>query len=370
MEQESCFDACLKSPIAIFLGAGASVFLGFPLMSELTEKVQEGHGHRDLTDIMSHLAPKNDIESVLGYVYQILDCAERIKKNPSFRQALLSGAREVNPDAVTDTYTKLTENIKSLIFNIIRSIKVNIEEAVKLYNWLFMRIESHLLGKEEANIIPVITTNYDRVVESIENKGDYIREVVDGWSRDKNDRRVTTFYGHDNLECPIDGRSIALFKLHGSLNWYYSKDDHSKLRYFDSPLKSVPSEFAPLLVPPLPGKIGEYERHEIYNDMQRKVEKILSRIDLLLVIGYSFRDQYINSIVSRSLALNDKAKVLIIDPSEKSLRANIADAFGAQLDERLYISEYGFGTNKGWDEDLKEHLSGVRQVIQRRKLDI
>ena len=94
--------------------------------------------------------------------------------------------------------------------------------------------------------------------------------------------------------------------------------------------------------------------------MQRKVERILSKIVLLLVVGYSFRDQHINRMVSRSLALNDKARVVIIDPSKESLMANIADVFGAQLDERLYVSEYHFGINKEWDGDLAEYLRSIR----------
>jgi hypothetical protein len=104
---------------------------------------------------------------------------------------------------------------------------------------------------------------------------------------------------------------LRLLKLHGSLNWYAKGEN--------------------ILVDP-PEDESSYQKMMIFGGLNAKLnpdgpylqlryhfENLLLKTNVLVVIGYSFRDAHMNSVIRRWVSSRRKAKMIIVDPGDLQL---------------------------------------------------
>lgn len=114
---------------------------------------------------------------------------------------------------------------------------------------------------------------------------------------------------------------IRLLKLHGSLDWI---DDQAYgicackfPRHRDA--EDIEGTSRPLLI------FGTYQKlsaQEPFLTLVYTFSQLLLKAPVLVVIGYSFGDGYINDLIGQALRINTRLKVLVVAPHAESLVQN------------------------------------------------
>ena len=203
-----------RSPVILFLGAGASVPLGKPTMEQFVKNLQketESIKSEDHSVLLSLLISKrgrdlegilDDLETFLGLDYissfvcdtPDLPSWEITREHAAslrshIRHAIIQQYRDVDPDKVAEMYRPLLD----VVF-------------------------AHLDATSQC--LPIFTTNYDLAIETFA-KTEYSQyELVDGMNENMLEREVywdPQMYESFKIDRQV--RHIAIFKLHGSVNW-------------------------------------------------------------------------------------------------------------------------------------------------------
>lgn len=193
---------------------------------------------------------------------------------------------------------------------------------------------SQLVRKWDRDNAAIVTLNYDTLVEAVLTSG-VIPETG---------KRVLPFHAYP-FPLPFDasrtGGSVwgpdpratfCLYKLHGSVNWFYSGERGS----IGDPLYQVPEvspwgrerppkfdEFlgrnpglVPFVIPPTPSK-SPYFENAMFREIWRRARAALNSADTLYVIGYSFAaaDLQVQALVASTVAPGQRVTVVNPDPN-------------------------------------------------------
>lgn len=349
--------------IMLLLGAGASKPMNLPTLSDLTKIIRKeiddpfknvedvlrrskdriDYAHKELDleiflTILDSLAEPSKAISELGpfaiYLYKLLENRNAIDKiKISKEKALYLKAKSIESTA-----------------KILKSFDIN--KARTLYGELFSIGDlngeiKNVNGDPVHNIFNhIATTNYDLVIES------YAR------GHPTNSMYIT----HRGFK-PIEGETaqyldlkflrenandVHYLKLHGSLDWW-ERDDK----------KIVISTAEPLYGENLIDHIMIYPIYEKYISLEpfyslyTAFRRNLFKEEIVIVIGYSFRDISINNALLDNLKTSENSR-LIISVKSPSVKQRISKLFG-QYNKRIdLINEY-FGEGNFID-DLKNKL--------------
>ena len=150
--------------------------------------------------------------------------------------------------------------------------------------------------------INVFTLNYDLVFERVFNKNSEC-PVNTGF----NSEGIWNEEWFDSEDAKIN-----LCKIHGSLDWYLNEDDTCTLSNHEIAFNPLnPDERKPHIILGFEYKLFSVD--PFFTLLQRFIQK-LKYSKLLVVIGYSFFDNYINNIIIRHLNRNESGRILIVDP--------------------------------------------------------
>ena len=347
---------CVKT--LLFLGAGASRFVYMPTTMELVN--DEGYDlldhliHKEKWDsstafslaknlVREHTREQKDVEVLYRNIQKAVD-AEELHGNmmkhkaaadtgPAWERKILTIPRH-NPDNPTTKYEDedVEENktaLKSLetaIRNfLLRKFMVKPDYKQKIvdeYDKIF-------------NILPtmdVVTTNYDNVLETYcEQKK---RRLMNGFKQSHlGDRRIWDGKFEDSAD------ALRLIKLHGSITW--QKDGDDILEMGRPGLRDVDDDI--MIYPTLGEK--DYS-HSIFPALWDRFEDMLSKTELLVVVGCSFRDPKINQMLrsrlERTTENPNPMKMLYIDKNTDGLKELVgADVEWSQaMGERGTIRHY------------------------------
>lgn len=170
---------------------------------------------------------------------------------------------------------------------------------------------------DEEFFINFFTLNYDLVFEKVFNS-DVAKPLNNGFSN--NDWDTTSF--------DVQQTRMNLYKIHGSLDWYLDKDDtHSLPNYEIAFNKLQPDERKPQLILGYESKLFSVD--PFFTLLQKFIEK-LSNVNLVVVIGYSFFDAYLNNILIKFLNSSENKKLYIVDPGFSS-KPNPSESFTEYL---------------------------------------
>ena len=179
-----------------------------------------------------------------------------------------------------------------------------------------------ILREQNGNVIPIFTTNYDRVIESLADiHSSNIESVVTGFRRQprtlpKNPQWAPEVFDEEPRE-----NEILLFKLHGSLNW--RRDNRHLLREAEEgrfDLRGFWTEN--VLIPP---GTEDFQYGEPYYSLRTYFEGYLEKAQTCFVIGYRFDDLTIRDLFLRNLRRG--LRLILISPEAETIKAQKGEQF-------------------------------------------
>lgn len=342
--------------IGFFFGAGTSTALGIPKMTDLTTSIEEtltGDLHKCFQII------KNDLGTILPdrmiNIEDILNQTRRIRE--------ITGEKEEKKylEINGKTAKELDINICKQIYETIskKEREANLNNTIKFLAWLNM--QNRDFSKE------IYTSNYDMIIEKSLEKIQlpYFDGFVGSYEPFFLPESVDTFV--KNFD--ITKSWIRLWKIHGSLNWFWKKEDDSesykivRIGKIDGNLK----ENDEIVIYPSREKYDSSRKQPFITYFDR-LKNYLSQGELLFIIsGYSFSDQHINEIIFKCLRQNNRLFVIAFIYSNSSVENlyRLSSSF-------LNISAYGpnkaitNGELKEWiftkdeDEDFESYWDDSR----------
>lgn len=286
--------------IGFFFGAGTSCALGIPNVDQLTKGIDDAltadfKAHFGLikTDLMATVAPRTvNIEDILNHIRRI---------------------RELTGEAATKNYAgvsgeaakKLDKEICTKIYDIIleKEKVADLETTKKFFAWL--SILNRDFSKE------VFTTNYDLIIEkSLESSQiPYFDGFVGAYEPFFWQESIDKLVGNNDLT----QNWIRLWKIHGSLSWFWKEDIKTK-----SPkivrigkIEKIEDEKDELVIYPSKEKYDSSKKQPFVAYFDRLKNYLLNGELLFIFTGYSFSDQHINEIIFNCLRQNNRLSILV-----------------------------------------------------------
>jgi DNA-binding ferritin-like protein (Dps family) len=333
-------DEVNKQEIIFFLGAGASVDAGIPdtykFVTQFRNYVEETAQElsKSLSEILSILEDYNESHGGAKPkdvdVEQLLVTLERLKGKDD---EILLGFYE-NKVFTNRFDSNDVTRIEKLLQDFIRkTVVVEKEEKLRYLQEL---------AKFVPPTLEIFSVNYDTCVEQL----CYLRNLkyTDGFD---------IYWKPQNLG-PGDW-DIKLFKLHGSVIWFESQTkEYLKIpiRTFvgeeETGLKLITGEdLKPLLVYPM----QKWQYIEPLTELQLMFKKRLmdKSTRILVVVGYSFRDDYIIRMLWDAARINNDLRIVLLSPSaqetfERKLRYLDEKKTPSRIADRVVCLPYPFRT--------------------------
>jgi hypothetical protein len=288
--------------IVFFFGAGASVKAGVPdtfgLVSEFKETIATNQS--DLEAIEKILETLTEFRQKLGEreprvdVEVLLETLERLETKD---QDILLQFHTISSYALSGYADKkpLKDKLKDFIK------KTGIVDAGKV-----RYLEPLITFFDEFRPLDIFSVNYDTAIEQFCSV--YRKDYVDGFDLHWNSKA----FGREDVD-------IRLYKLHGSILWYKTdRGDYVKLpiKTEESTTELVTGEKAvTLMVYP----IGKWEYAEPFLELLLKLKEMLESAKIAIIVGYSFRDDYIKRLFWDAARRNKNLVVILISPSSKEI---------------------------------------------------
>ena len=164
--------------------------------------------------------------------------------------------------------------------------------------------------------LKLFTTNYDMLFEQAANEAGFM--IIDGFSFTFPRIFNGNNYDYDivirknsriNAQENYAGKVFHLYKLHGSLDWTRDKEtrrvEKCNFQENEEPVMIFPSSI----------KYETSYEQPFFEMMSRFQTELRADNALLIIIGYSFGDKHINSMIFEALELNHSLQMVVVDPS-------------------------------------------------------
>ena len=201
--------------------------------------------------------------------------------------------------------------------------------------------------------IKVVTTNYDRLVEySLDHAGvEYYSGFLGGYIRRFDGR----FSSHRTVN------KVEVLKVHGSLDWY--NNSIAEVLELSDRLHGTKG-LMPVMVTP-----GKDKYRHTHNDPFRtlitRVDTVFSEADSLLIIGFGFNDEHIQTKLMQKMR-SSRTPIIIIS---KTLTDKARQFIKANKSSRILgIEECGVGSNLVFsdkeDMEIQESIWELKEFIK------
>lgn len=298
--------------IGFFFGAGTSCALKIPNIEQLTVGIQAkltgdfeinfGRVKSDLESIITDR--KVNIEDILNHVRRIRD---------------LTGESAKEYEGVSGTNAKLLDKeICTIIYDIIaeKEAVADISNTKRFFAWL------NLLNRDFSK--EVFTTNYDLIIEkSLEaSQIPFFDGFVGSYEPFFWQESIDQFVTKNDLT----QNWIRLWKIHGSLSWFWKEDKKTKSQKVIriGKIENIKDEENELVIYPSKEKYDSSKKQPFIAYFDRLKNYLLRGELLFIFTGYSFSDQHINEIIFNCLRQNNRLTVLVFffqDEEVESLHA-------------------------------------------------
>ena len=286
--------------IGFFFGAGTSCALMIPDISQLTSEIEtelKGDFKKFFQilkkDLESSIKTRNvNIEDILNHIRRI---RELTGENAAKDYQGVSGESAKNLDR------EICIKIYGIILK--KETVANLDNTKKFFAWL------SLLNREFSK--EIFTTNYDLIIEkSLEASHiPYFDGFVGSYEPFFWQESVDRFVNKDDMT----KNWIRLWKIHGSLSWFWKEDDKLKTQKIVriGKVGDISAEKNELVIYPSKEKYDSSRKQPFIAYFDR-FKNYLSSGELLFVFsGYSFSDQHINEIIFNSLRENNRLFALV-----------------------------------------------------------
>ena len=285
--------------IGFFFGAGTSCALGIPNVEQLTTGIES-----KLTGdfLVNFKLVKTDLETIITTrkvnIEDILNQIRRIRE--------LTGETVKVYEGVSGENAKLLDKeICTIIYNIIvdKESVADIEKTKKFFAWL------SLLNRDYSK--EVFTTNYDLIIEkSLEaSQIPYFDGFVGSYEPFFWQESIDQFVSKNDLT----QNWIRLWKIHGSLSWFWKEDAKTKSQKIIriGKIENIKDEDNELVIYPSKEKYDSSKKQPFIAYFDRLKNYLLSGELLFVFTGYSFSDQHINEIIFNCLRQNNRLTALV-----------------------------------------------------------
>ena len=284
-----------------FFGAGTSCALKIPDIAALTigveAKLKNDHlkHFRAIRDNLKSSAPAGKtvtIEDILNQIRRIREITNE-KPHQEFIKVSGEAAKKLDQEICRNIYGIIDEKEKT----------ADLANTKRFFAWL------NNLNREFTK--EVFTTNYDLVIEkSLEaNQIPYFDGFVGAYE---------PFFWEESIEQPsgkndLTRNWIRLWKIHGSLSWFWKLDSATGSQRIVRAGKFNSSSAADneLVIYPSKEKYDSSRKQPFIAYFDR-LKNFLSSGELLFVFsGYSFSDQHINDIIFNCLRQNNRLSCIV-----------------------------------------------------------
>ena len=294
--------------IGFFFGAGTSTALGIPNISQLTKAIEDA-----LTDELSTNFKK--IQSDLKTTYPAKDINIEDILNQLRRIREITGEKidkkyiEINGDSAKKLDIKICNEIHKILSE--KEKDANLQNTKKLMAWLNM--QNRDFSKE------IFTSNYDLIFEkSLEEiQIPYFDGFVGSYEPFFLSENVEQFVENDDITKPW----IRLWKIHGSLSWFWKKDNtQNSYRIIRlGKIDKIKEDGNEIVIYPSKDKYDSSRKQPFIAYFDR-LKNYLTRGELLFIIsGYSFSDQHINEVIFNSLRQNNRLHIIVFAYSDATI---------------------------------------------------
>lgn len=141
----------------------------------------------------------------------------------------------------------------------------------------------------------IFSLNYDLCIE---------KNIPSGKSLERGFDRTDRLWSWKPFEPPMDEPNIYLYKLHGSIDWE-RQDDRLRLKELDTTSPNPDLIF---------GTDYKMQYIDPYLFYFYEFRKYSLEAKVIVSIGYSFRDQHINGILTQALRMDANRRIIIVSP--------------------------------------------------------
>lgn len=321
----------------IFLfGAGTSIPAGLPDINKMTKEYVEsnqGTKYEELVNSLLEVAglyfERKDIESILSLLHKLKDT----KDNKMFKRMY---------PQISDIQD---EDISTLIFSTQRYVRERLEQIVSI---------DYISNLRNLQFIPeVFTLNYDSVIENTLEIGNI--KYSDGFD---------PFWNPSSFD--EDDIQFKLYKLHGSLYWFTTPRgkmlkvpikglEASKIKYITG------EDLTEVIIYPT---IQKDKFSRIYSFLDFTFTDRLSKSNLCVIIGYSFRDEDITEKLREAIQVNKDLWLLIISPNARNSLSILHN--GLDEEARLRIAFINSNVEDILNRlQLNNHIEHLSRIIGR-----
>ncbi len=211
---------------------------------------------------------------------------------------------------VRTSFQHFQQSAKSIIFELKKSVFNILEDYNKItaldqYKDLIIELKEYF---PECNL-SFFTTNYDL---SFEDSQDDLEEVFKKYNIEDVDFGFTNknqkYFFDEKKKYNWNSQVIEYKKLHGSLDWTLKSQRCIKSGSVIEP--SDPTKIL-LLYPGFKGSPNDEPYRSLHDQL---LERLLSA-DYAIVVGFAFRDEFINSIFETAMRINKNIEIYCVNPA-------------------------------------------------------
>lgn len=377
MEAVSCFDPIkemnevrnqlsLSKKVGFFFGAGTSMALGMPGIEKLTTDVIgkvsgkcSAHLERIVEDLTKADEKTPTIEDILNHVRLIRQITMEDEKK-HYNEIDGCSARVLDKEICNHIYDILSGKEDEIAVETNKTFLT----TQKFFVWL------SLIGRD--SVKEIFTSNYDLIFEKA-------LEMIqlpyfDGFVGAYEPFFLAESVGKIDLKEYPPVSWIRLWKVHGSLGWFWKKSNNKhEYRVIRLGKQAKSDTQDELVIYPSKEKYESSRKQPFTTYFDRMSNYLREGEGIFIISGYSFGDYHINEIVYNALRYNNRLHVVvflysstgcehIIDRAKQYLNMSVFTPTEAVIGGTQGI--WRLGTNDGqtiklfWDEDKNELILG------------
>ena len=305
-----------EDSLLFILGAGASVDAGIKHAKAMTEDIETKirsepefqqffHLYNYLkSSIIYQRGLRGEFEDHTATIEELLVALTEIGQIHMSRLYPFIGSLDIHLLKVAGTEFKKVKDLDKMI-------RTQLFEWINITNYdrarYFCKFKN--LVSELGSAVRIFTLNYDICVEQA------LAHINCRFELGFNDSRkweAARFDSNENTDI-----EVYLYKLHGSIDWMRDSDSGDSVTICDSPRSN------PELIFGTAAKLRPIDPYLFYVHELRKYS-LNEALRFIVVIGYSFSDDYVNGLIGQAIARNEYLKILIVAPivSRSYIRAS------------------------------------------------
>ncbi len=295
-----------EDSLLFLLGAGASVDAGIKHAKAMTldieEKIRSDAEFQEFDDLYNYLKSsiiyQRGLEGAFhdqtATIEELLDVLSEINQKHQNKLYPFIGGWNIHLLKVAgeefEKVAKLDKQIRGQLFQWINISNYDNARYFRGFKDLVADIGS---------AVRVFTLNYDICVEKALAGTGFGIELGFNSGREW---EATKFDANENTDV-----GMYLYKLHGSIDWERDEGNGNILKLCDNPQPS------PELIFGTAAKLSSIDPYLFYVHELRKYS-LNEALRFIVVIGYSFSDDYVNGLIGQAVTRSEYLKVLVVAP--------------------------------------------------------